>query len=106
MSASLPEGELIRILTQTPEGQNVLKAFFDSWDQSRETDIIKKFKIACNKAYLEAQEPRNNGIDIKLIIFTIDGFIKFIQNNHELVSSCINDLIKLFKNSKRNNKYR
>ena len=40
-----------------------LKIFFDSWNQSHETDIIKKFQIALNKAYLEAQEPRNKRIE-------------------------------------------
>lgn len=33
MSAGLPDGDFTRILTETPEGQNVLKAFFDSWNQ-------------------------------------------------------------------------
>ena len=46
MSAGLSDGDFTRILTETPEGQRVLKAFFDSWNQSHETDIIKKFQIA------------------------------------------------------------
>jgi hypothetical protein len=100
MSAGLSDGDFTRILTETPEGQHVLKAFFDSWNQSHETDIIKKFQIALNKAYLEAQEPRNKRIDIILSISLINGFFEFIQKNHTLVIWFINYFIKLFKNSK------
>jgi hypothetical protein len=77
MSVGLPDEAFTRILTETPEGQHVLKAFFDSWNQSHETDIIKKFQIALNKAYFEAQEPRNKRIDIILSISLMDSFNLF-----------------------------
>jgi hypothetical protein len=100
MSVGLPDEDFTRILTETPEGQHVLKAFFDSWNQSDETDIIKKFQIALNKAYLEAQEPRNKRLDIILSISLINGFFEFTRKNQTLVIWFINYFIKLFKNSK------
>jgi hypothetical protein len=105
MNSSPPNGDFIRILTETTEGQNVLKAFFDSWNQSHETDIIKKFLTALNEAYLESEKPRNQGVSIKLIISLINGFFEFIRKNHTLVIWFINYFINSFKNSKKNNKY-